>query len=85
MENDMNSFEEDNATAEALKRKILSICSEQDVFVVLTALTYSMATVIACAGTDSRDDEICQTADESLRGCIKYARTQISKFPMREH
>jgi len=85
MENEMNSLEEDNAIAENLKSQILSLCTEKDVFVVLTALTYAMATVIACAGDDSRDDEICQTADESLRSCLKYARKHFTKFPMSEH
>jgi hypothetical protein len=85
MENEMNSIEKDNAIAEDLKSQILSICTEKDVFVVLTALTYAMATVIVCAGDDSRDEEICQTADESLRSCLEYARKHLTKFPMREH
>jgi hypothetical protein len=85
MENEMNSIEKDNAIAEDLKSQILSICTEKDVFVVLTALTYAMTTVIVCAGDDSRDEEICQTADESLRSCVKYARKYLAEFPIIEH
>lgn len=85
MKNEMNSLEEDNRTAEKMKFEILKICSGNDTFVALTALTYAMSTIIACHGDGSKDDEVCDTADESLRSCVKYARKYMAEFPMSEH
>jgi hypothetical protein len=76
----MDTLGEHNEQADKVKGQLLELMQGLDAYVALTALTYTMSSVIVgINGIDNveRDEQLCDIADTSLRHCVEYAREYL--------
>lgn len=76
----MDTIDEHNEQADKVKSQLLELMQGLDAYVALTALTYTMSSVIVgINGIDNveKDEQLCDIANKSLRHCVEYAREYL--------